>query len=175
MVTPLADITNLTLTPEDPVGAIAQRLIQDLCAELSVRYGTPPSPFSPAEVSVPRTAFLVGRLGGQPVGCGAIRRIDNYTAEVKRMYVAPPWRRKGVARRLLAELERRAKDYNYQALRLETGIHQPEARQLYESCGYRQIAAYGHYAGNPTSVCYEKLLTSNIINPVLACPNTTQP
>jgi len=105
-----------------------------------------------------RTIFLIARLDNEPVGCGAVRRIDDETAEVKRMYVAPAGRRKGIARRILAELERSAVDFGYKAIRLETGILQPEAQRLYESCGYKRIAAFGHYAGNPTSVCYEKVL-----------------
>jgi putative acetyltransferase len=148
----------LTISPDDPIGETARKLIHDLCAELSERYGNPPSPFSPSEATVARTVFLVARLGGQAVGCGAIRRIDDDTAEVKRMYVVATGRRKGVARRILAELERRAIAFGYRAIRLETGTLQSEARHLYESCGYKRIAAFGLYVGNPISVCYEKVL-----------------
>ena len=80
----------LIIEPADPVGEIARQLIQDLCAEMSGRYGTAPSPFSSSEAAAERTVFLVARLDGQPVGCGALRRIDDDTAEIKRMYVAPP-------------------------------------------------------------------------------------
>ncbi len=153
-----ADTATLTIAPEDPIGETARKLIHDLCAEVSERYGAPPSPFSPSEAAMERTIFLVARLGSQPVGCGAIRRIANDTAEVKRMYVSPAGRRQGIARRILAKLERHAADFGYRAIRLETGIFQPEAQRLYEACGYRRIAAFGHYVGNPTSVCYEKLL-----------------
>ena len=153
-----ADIPLLIIVPDDPIGETARKLIQDHCAELSMRYGVPPSPFSPSEAAMERTIFLVARLGGQSVGCGAIRRIDDATAEVKRMYVAPPGRRKGIARSILVELERHAIDFRYRVMRLETGVLQPEAQRLYESCGYRPIAAFGHYLGNPNSVCYEKTL-----------------
>lgn len=153
-----ANVSALTIAVDDATGETARKLIHDLCTELSERYGTPPSPFLPSEAAAARTAFLVARLGGQPVGCGAIRRIDNHTAEVKRMYVAPAGRRKGIARRIMAELESRAIDFGYRVIRLETGIHQPDAQRLYESCGYRRIAAFGHYVGNSTSVCYEKVL-----------------
>ena len=108
-----------------------------------------------------RTVFLVVRLGGQPVGCGALRQIDEDTAEIKRMYVAPAGRRQGMARRILIELERRALSFGYRAIRLETGIRQPEAQHLYESLGYQRIAGFGPYIGNPTSVCYEKVLLSS--------------
>jgi ribosomal protein S18 acetylase RimI-like enzyme len=147
----------LTISPDDPIGEIARKLIHDLCAEVSARYGTPPSPFSLSEAAMERTIFLIARLDKEPVGCGAVRCIDEGTAEVKRMYVAPAGRRRGIARRILAELERSAVDFGYRAIRLETGILQPEAQRLYESCGYKRIGAFGHYVGNQTSVCYEKV------------------
>ena len=105
-----------------------------------------------------RAIFLLARLRGQPVGCGALRRFDDHTAEIKRMYVTPAARRQGIARRILIELERHAREFSYRAVRLETGIQQPEAQRLYESLGYQRIAAFGHYVGNPTSVCYEKII-----------------
>ena len=74
------------------------------------------------------------------------------------MYVTPAARRQGIARRILIELERHAREFSYRAVRLETGIQQPEAQRLYESLGYQRIAAFGHYVGNPTSVCYEKII-----------------
>jgi ribosomal protein S18 acetylase RimI-like enzyme len=147
----------LTISPDDPIGETARKLILDLCAEVGARYGTPPSPFSLSEAAMERTIFLIARLDDQPVACGAVRRIDEDTAEVKRMYVAPAGRRRGIARRILTELERSAVDFGYRAIRLETGILQPEAQRLYESCGYKRIAAFGHYVGNQTSVCYEKV------------------
>lgn len=147
-----------TLHPEDPVGAVARQLIEDLCREMTTRYGTPPSPFSPAESNGDRAIFLVARLEGRPVGCGALRPWDANTAEIKRMYVDPAFRRQGIARRVLLELEGHARRFNYRAIRLETGIRQPEAQQLYQSLGYHRIPTYGPYVGNVTSVCFEKSL-----------------
>ena len=74
------------------------------------------------------------------------------------MYVAPAGRRKGIARRILVELEQQAQAFSYRAIRLETGIRQPEAQCLYEALGYRRIAAFGPYVGNPMSICYERVL-----------------
>jgi putative acetyltransferase len=153
-----SDASTLTIAPDDPVGGPAQKLIHELCEELSGRYGAPPSPFSPSEAGVARTTFLVARLGGQPIGCAALRRIDDDMAELKRMYVAPGGRRKGIARRILEQLEQKAREFGYRAIRLETGVLQPEAQRLYESCGYRRIPAFGQYIGNPISICYEKIL-----------------
>jgi putative acetyltransferase len=156
-----ANLSTLVIAADDPIGDTARKLIHDLCMEMSERYGTPPSPFSVSEAAADRTAFLVARLGRQPVGCGALRRIDENTAEIKRMYVAPAGRRQGIARRVLTELERHAVGFGYRAIRLETGIRQPEAQHLYESLGYQRIAAFGSYVGNPSSVCYEKVIAEN--------------
>jgi GNAT superfamily N-acetyltransferase len=156
----MMDAAALTFHAEDPADGTARQLIEDLCTELSARYGTAPSPFSASDAAAPRAAFIVARLDGQPVGCGAIRRIDDEMVEVKRMYVAPAARRTGIARRILAELERLSIAFAYRAIRLETGVAQPEAIRLYESCGYRRIPAFGSYAGNPVSVCFEKILPS---------------
>lgn len=157
-MTPPSEAPTLTISGEDPIGETAQKLIQELCAEMSGRYGAPPSPFSPSEAGAAGTIFLVARLGGRPAGCAALRRIDHETAEVKRMYVAPFGRRKGIARRILAQLEQHARDFGYRTICLETGILQPEAQRLYESCGYRHIASFGGYSGHPTSICYEKVI-----------------
>jgi GNAT superfamily N-acetyltransferase len=157
-MTSLFDSSALTITTDDPNGEDATRLIHALCSEIGARYGTPRSRFSPDEALAARTAFVVARLGGQPIGCGALRRIDEATAEVKRVYVAPNGRRRGIARRILHALEQLAAGFNYRAIRLGTGIEQPEAIGLYESSGYHRIAAYGHYIGDPLSVCFEKYI-----------------
>jgi len=152
------EILTLVIEMDDPIGETARKLIQDLCTEMCEKYGTPPSSFSVSEAATLRTVFLVARLGGQSVGCRALRRIDDNTAVIKRMFVAINGRRQGIARRLLVELECRAVGFDYQTIRLETGIRQPEAQRLYEPFGYRRIAAFGPYVGSPASVCYEKVL-----------------
>ena len=88
-----------------------------------------------------------------------MEELEASTAELKRVYVTPGFRRRGLARRLLDELEQRAVDNDFRLLRLETGKRQPEAVGLYASCGYTQIPPYGRHAGDPMSVCFEKLLT----------------
>jgi len=153
-----ASSSEVTLGDDDPIGEVARQLIDRLCTELSARYGAPPSPFSPAEAAGPGSVFMVARLAGTPVACGALRRIDDAIAEVKRMYVAPEGRRRGLARRILRKLEQRAVEFGYRTIRLETGVAQPEAIALYEACGYRRIPPYGPFVGNPSSVCFEKFL-----------------
>jgi ribosomal protein S18 acetylase RimI-like enzyme len=78
--------------------------------------------------------------------------------EVKRMYVAPAFRGRGIARALLRALEAAAGRLGVAVLRLETGTRQPEAIGLYEAAGYARIPAFGEYVGDPLSVCFEKRL-----------------
>src|SRR5207248_5161117 len=93
---------------------------------------------------------------GWPAGCGGLRRFNKETAEIKRMYVEPGARCRGIGRKILDELEAAAKRLGYQKVRLETGTRQPEAIRLYESAGYQRIAAYGDFKDSPLSVCFEK-------------------
>ena len=157
---PDTQLDPVTVQSEDPHGETAARLIGEMCAELARRYHRPPSVFTMDEAAHPRAGFVVARLDGEPVGCGALRCIDERTVEVKRMYVAPAGRRRGIARRILAELERLAAGHGYQRIILETGTRQPEALALYEASEYRQTENYGRYADNPEAVCFEKWLGS---------------
>jgi len=92
----------------------------------------------------------------QPVGCGAIKEFSPEAIEVKRMYVLPEHRKKGIAARILSELEKWATELTYRKCILETGRRQPEAIGLYSKCGYTRIENYGQYAGIENSVCFEK-------------------
>src|SRR5262249_42797586 len=105
-----------------------------------------------------RSGFVIATFGGRPVACGAYRPLGEDVAEIKRMYVEPEYRGRGLGRRVLGDLEARARRDDYAAVRLETGTAQPEAIHLYESAGYRRIESYGVYQGTPRSVCFEKAL-----------------
>ena len=94
-----------------------------------------------------------------PAGCGAIKEYSTGTAEIKRMFVHPAFRRKGIASKILSELELWAKELKFKVCILETGIRQPEAINLYENLHYKYIPNYGQYAGVENSVCMEKQLT----------------
>jgi GNAT superfamily N-acetyltransferase len=100
------------------------------------------------ELSPPGGEFIVGRLGEQPVCCGGVKRLDAAACEIKRMYVVPELRGRGAARRLLHELEERARGLGYVTARLDTGPRQGGARHLYESEGYREI---GNFNANPVA------------------------
>jgi GNAT superfamily N-acetyltransferase len=93
-----------------------------------------------------------------PLGCGAIKEYGAHTMEIKRMYVAPESRNKGIASRILSELEAWARELSYTTCILETGKKQPEAIALYKKSGYQSIPNYGQYAGVDNSLCFEKRL-----------------
>jgi GNAT superfamily N-acetyltransferase len=93
-----------------------------------------------------------------PVGCGAIKQFDEMTMEVKRMYSLPSHRGRGIASRILSELETWALELSFNHSVLETGKQQPEAIALYQKRGYRIIPNYGQYAGVENSLCFEKWL-----------------
>lgn len=75
------------------------------------------------------------------------------------MYVAPEVRGRGVASAILCALEKWAGTRGYRVARLETGLRQPGAIRLYERAGYFPIPRYGHHAGDPLTVCFEKPLS----------------
>lgn len=96
------------------------------------------------------------------VGCGAIREYGNRIMEVKRMYVQVEHRGKGIASRVLGELEMWAAELHYQKCILETGNKQVAAISLYSKKGYRMIDNYGKYKGIENSVCFEKELPGSL-------------
>ena len=89
-------------------------------------------------------------------GCGAIKIYDENTMEVKRMFVQPAHRGRGIASAVLKELENWSRELGYKKCILETGKRQPEAIASYQKSGYRNIPNYGQYAGVENSVCFEK-------------------
>jgi GNAT superfamily N-acetyltransferase len=93
-----------------------------------------------------------------PVGCGALKKFDETSAEVKRMYTLPETRGKGIATKVLIELEKWAKELGYKYTILETGKRQPKAIALYQKNGFQIISNYGQYKGIENSVCFRKEL-----------------
>lgn len=93
-----------------------------------------------------------------PVACGALKKYDSDTAEIKRMYTTINNRGKGLASVILAELEKWALELSFKKCILETGIKQPEAIALYHKNNYNLIENYGQYAGIKESKCFEKVL-----------------
>ncbi|KQS63967.1 GNAT family N-acetyltransferase [Modestobacter sp. Leaf380] len=149
-----------TLSPTTWSDPRVQALSDAQQAELRDRYdgrgesGTPPTAEDVAVV------LLLTEEDGTPVGCGALRPLEPGVAELKRMYVAPPARGRGLSRLVLTGLEDVARERGWGTLRLETGPLQHEAIALYERSGYRPIEAFGHYRDEPDewSRYYEKEL-----------------
>lgn len=140
---------------------IAEGFISALNAELDSIYpeeGANHFRLDEEETLPGRGAFLVAFFREDPVGCGAIRRVDADTVELKRMYVNPAARGLGVGRTLLNALEQEARNLDARRIVLEAGDRQTQAMALYERCGYRRIAAFGEYVDSPLSVCMEKRL-----------------
>jgi GNAT superfamily N-acetyltransferase len=123
-------------------------------AELAERYGVADldADLSPDGV----IASVVAHDDGVLVGCGLLRDLGGGVGELKRMYVPPAHRGRGLSRLVLGELERRAREAGLERLILETGERQPEAIGLYRSMGYTQIPNFGLYADEPLSRCFGK-------------------
>jgi GNAT superfamily N-acetyltransferase len=111
-------------------------------------------------VQPPHGFFLVAldEDTGAALACGGLKRLDDTTGEIKRMYTAPAGRRRGIGRALLARLEGEARALGYASLQLETGGPQHEAVALYESAGWTSIPPYGRYSSDPRSLCFRKVL-----------------
>jgi GNAT superfamily N-acetyltransferase len=129
---------------DDPV---AQYLVGEVQQEYVQRYGGPDEAVvDPGEFLPPHGLFLVAEVDGEPAGCGAWRALRDGVAEIKRVYVAPAFRRRGLAQEVVARLERSAAAAGHRSVVLNTGDRQPEAIALYESAGYRPVDGYGIYA-----------------------------
>ena len=135
------------------------RMVEDVQAEYVELYGGPDAAvIDPAEFAPPNGLFLVGRLDGEAVAMGGWRRLSAAEAEIKRMYVARAARRRGLARQILAEVERTAAAAGLTRLVLNTGPEQPEAIAMYERAGYAPVAPFGHYACYGDAIFYGKEL-----------------
>ena len=140
---------------------IARDLGAAMFAEIGEMYepGLPLGPTAhPEELSPPGGGFVVLYEDGRPVAGGGVKRLDDRACEIKRMYVAPEARGRGVGRELLAALEELGRDLGYAVARLDTGAEQPRAQRMYERAGY---VAVPDYNGNPyASFWGEKALGS---------------
>ncbi len=133
-------------------------LVQLLDADLAIRDGELHSFYGQFNKLDKIKFVVVAYDDGKPLGCGAIKEYETNTMEVKRMYVPPGYRKKGIATTILAELENWARELSCTRCVLETGKRQPEAIGLYKRNGYRLIPNYGQYAGVENSVCFGKEL-----------------
>ncbi|MFL5800169.1 MAG: GNAT family N-acetyltransferase [Roseiflexaceae bacterium] len=145
------------ITPERPDTADARTLIMELEALLEPNY----PPESRHGLSVERllaesVAFFLLRSNDVPAGCGGIKLFGTAYGELKRMYVRPQFRGRGFGKMLVDHLAVYARTQGVLLLRLETGIHQPEAIGLYERMGFQRIPPFEDYKEDPLSLCYER-------------------
>jgi putative acetyltransferase len=148
----------LTLHRTEKTNTDFQHLVKLLDADLAVRDGADHAFYAPFNSSVNLQAVVVAYENNQPVGCGAFKAFGESQVEIKRMYVLPDFRGRGVALRILQELETWAKGSGYTTAVLETGQKQPEAIRLYQKAGYHIIPNFGPYVNVENSVCMEKQL-----------------
>ena len=147
----LLTASTVTVAQTDPRRPEAREALAAYAAELDERFdaGFDPARSIPAEaadLTPPAGLLLVATLHGAPVGCGALKFHDDAPAELKRMWVARSARGLGLGRRLLAELEARAREHGVRVLHLETNRALPEAIGLYRSAGYREVPAFNDEA-----------------------------
>ena len=147
------------ITPERPDTADAQALIAELEAHLEPLYpGESRHGYSVEKLIAEDVAFFLIREGGVPAGCGGVKMVGGEYGEIKRMYVRPEFRGAGLAKLMLTHLTDYARDQGIGLVRLETGIHQTAAIDLYEGAGFRRIPPFGEYREDPLSRYYEKKL-----------------
>jgi GNAT superfamily N-acetyltransferase len=156
----VSDVDDIAMRCEPASGASACALIAELDEELNARYpghdlhGIRSDGFEAAG-----GLFYVLYVGGQAVGCGAIRPFGD-AAELKRIFVRRPWRGRGLSRRILAHLEDEAARAGFRRALLETGPLQREAIGLYRATGWSPIEKFGEYEADPLSLCFGKALTA---------------
>lgn len=132
------------------------KLVKELDADLAIRDGHEHAFYAQFNKIDQIKFAVVAYENDQPVGCGALKEYAPDTMEIKRMYTSPDSRGKGIATKVLTELEIWAAERAFKKCLLETGIKQPEAIALYKKNGYHLVPNYGQYAGVENSVCFEK-------------------
>jgi putative acetyltransferase len=147
----------VTIAAERPDAPEVAALIEELETHLASLYARESRHgFSIDKLISENVAFFVVRVDGAAAGCGGIKLFGSEFGELKRMYVRPAFRGRGLGRLLVDRLADHARSRGITILRLETGIYQREAIALYEKLGFKQIQPFGHYTNDPVSRCYER-------------------
>jgi GNAT superfamily N-acetyltransferase len=146
----MRDDSDVTFDRADAAQPPASELLEAMVSELEPLYGridVPQAPSAtPADFAPPGGSFLIGYEDGEPVCVGGIKRLPDGACEIKRMYVVPQARGRGLARELLGALEGEARSLGYELARLDTGPRQPHAERMYRAAGYAEI---GNFNANP--------------------------
>ena len=146
-----------SIARERPDSPDARALIAELDAELEVLYARENRHgFSVEQLIADGVAFFVARDDGTPVACGGVKIYSGDYGEIKRMFVRPGFRGRGLSRLMLEHLVKHVRDEGLAVVRLETGIHQAAAIRLYESSGFARRAAFGEYVDDAVSLFYER-------------------
>lgn len=156
----------MRLRATDLSDPVARALVLRAWTEICERYGAPApcgeaSALPAGSFLAPAGMFLVGEVEGLAVACGGVRTCDGGppgTGEIKRMYVDPSVRGRGLGRVLLDALEEEARRLGYDRIWLETGTAQPEALQLYATSGWMRVPGYGEYRHEAGNRCFEKVV-----------------
>jgi GNAT superfamily N-acetyltransferase len=135
-----------------------QSLVKELDKDLAIRDGDEHAFYAQFNKIDAIKYVIIAYENDEPVGCGSIKKYESNVIEVKRMFVLPHYRSKGIASTILASLENWAKELGYQKCILETGNKQNEALIFYPKNGYTKIPNYGQYQNIANSVCFEKIL-----------------
>ena len=145
------------IAEERPDSPAAQTLIDELESHLVSLYPNESRHgYSVDKLLREGVAFFIVREDGVPAGCGGVQLYGTDYGELKRMYVRPQFRGRGLGKIVLNHLTDYARERGVGILRLETGIYQKEAIALYESSGFRRVPPFGEYKEDPPSVFYEK-------------------
>ena len=149
----------VTTRPARPDTADARQLVGELESILAPAYPTESRHgYSVEKLIRERVAFFVVSVDDEPAACGGVQLFGTEYAELKRMYVRPAFRGRGLGKHLVAHLCDHAAARGVTVIRLETGIWQVEALGLYERLGFTRIAPFGPYREDPVTVCMEKRL-----------------
>ena len=148
----------VTLVRTNSSDSIFKKLVELLDQDLAIRDGNDHDFYHQFNDISELRHVILAYIENIPVGCGAMKEYQTDTMELKRMYVLPSHRARGVAKKVLIELEDWARELNYGKCILETGKKQPEAINLYQSNNYKIIPNYGQYVGITNSICFEKII-----------------
>lgn len=151
----------IALAVEDPGSVEVIRLIEQLDSYLAGLYPPECNHLLPIEsLRQPNVVFLVARVDGRAVGCGAFVKHAAGYAELKRMFVSPDSRGLGLGRQILERLEALVESHGLKVIRLETGVSQFPAIGLYQHFGYQVRGPFGDYLEDPLSIFMEKTLAA---------------
>ncbi|NQX39693.1 Acetyltransferase (GNAT) domain-containing protein [Pedobacter steynii] len=149
---------NIHISRTNPEHLDFRKLIVLLDDNLSANNGEDQAFFTQFNKTDTIKHAIVAYIDGNAVGCGAIKEFGEGTMEVKRMFVHPDFRRQGIAKKVLEQLEIWANELGYETCILETGNKQTEAVSLYQNLGYEVIPNYGQYENVESSICMQKKL-----------------